>query len=103
MTTHPTENAESRPESRSEGPGRTGSASRLDFPGFGAHLDISLAEQLALKVASQPLARDFAGIHGAETIDRFLASSYDEFADRATLVDFHPLPAEPNLASHATT
>ena len=56
--------------------------------------DITLDQQVALKAAATRLARDFDGIFGAETIERFLFSSYDEFADRATIVNFLPLLAE---------
>ena len=68
--------------------------SAADFPISAAHLDISLDQQLALKVAAERLARDFAGIYGPETIERFLLTSYDEFAERATISNFLPLLAE---------
>lgn len=56
--------------------------------------EITLDQQLALKRASVRLQRDFAGVYGAETIERFLSSSYDEFAGRATMLNFLPLLAE---------
>jgi protein-tyrosine-phosphatase len=56
--------------------------------------DITLDQQVALRTAAQRLARDFEGTFGVETIERFLASSYDQFADRATVVNFLPLLAE---------
>ncbi len=51
-------------------------------------------EKLALRQAAARLGRDFAGLYGAETIERFLASSFDQFADRATVTKFLPLLAE---------
>lgn len=56
--------------------------------------DITLNQQFALKTASIRLQKDFAGIYGAATIERFLHSSYDEFAGRATMLNFLPLLAE---------
>ena len=56
--------------------------------------DITLDQQLALKTAAVRLARDFDGRFGVETIDRFLNSSYDQFAGRATVLTFLPLLAE---------
>jgi protein-tyrosine-phosphatase len=40
--------------------------------------DLSIDQQLALKTAASNLAQEFDGAFGAETIDRFLHSSYDE-------------------------
>ena len=51
-------------------------------------------ERLALKQASARLARDFAGLYGTETIERFLASSFNQFADQASVTRFLPLLAE---------
>ena len=56
--------------------------------------DITLDQQLALETAAVRLARDFDGRFGVETIDRFLNSSYDQFAGRATVLTFLPLLAE---------
>lgn len=50
---------------------------------------ITLDQQVALKTASTRLQKDFTGIYGAETIERFLRSSYDEFAGRATTLTNH--------------
>jgi arsenate reductase len=50
--------------------------------------------QLALKTAASNLKDDFAGIFGVETIELFLRTSYDQFADRATVVHFLPVLAE---------
>jgi protein-tyrosine-phosphatase len=49
------------------------------------HPDLSIDQQLALRTAATNLAREFDGTFGAETIDRFLHSSYDEFAGRAVV------------------
>jgi len=51
-------------------------------------------EKLALKQASARLADKFAGLYGKETIERFLASSFDQFADHAKVTKFLPLLAE---------
>lgn len=51
-------------------------------------------EKLALKQASARLVNDFSGLYGPETIERFLASSFDQFADRAKVMKFLPLLAE---------
>ena len=59
--------------------------------------DITLDQLLALKTAATRLGRDFDGTFNTETIERFLHSSYDQFAGRATVVNF--LPSSPN-ASH---
>jgi protein-tyrosine-phosphatase len=56
--------------------------------------DLSIDQQLALKTAATNLAREFDGTFGAETIDRFLHSSYDEFAGRAVVLNYLPLLAE---------
>lgn len=55
---------------------------------------ITLDQQVALRSAAQRLAEEFSGSYGAETIERFLSSSYDEFAGRATMLGFLPLLAE---------
>jgi protein-tyrosine-phosphatase len=51
-------------------------------------------EKLALRQAAARLADEFTGLYGSETIERFLASSFDQFVDRATLTKFLPLLAE---------
>ena len=56
--------------------------------------DLSIDQQLALKTAATRLQRDFDGTFGVETIERFLHSSYDQFAGRATIPNFLPLLAE---------
>ena len=55
---------------------------------------LSLDQTLALRHAATRLAGEFDGIFGAETIERFLHSSYDQFAGRATVSKFLPLMAE---------
>lgn len=56
--------------------------------------EVSLDQQVALKTAATRLSGNFAGIFGAETIERFLTSSYEQFANRATVANFLPLLAE---------
>lgn len=58
------------------------------------HRDLTIDQQLALHAAANRLAEDFAGIFGPETIERFLHSSYDQFAARSTVARFLPLLAE---------
>jgi arsenate reductase len=50
--------------------------------------------RLALKTAAKNLQENFQGIFGVETIELFLQTSYDQFADRATVAHFLPLLAE---------
>ncbi|WKG03933.1 arsenate reductase ArsC [Mycolicibacterium sp. HK-90] len=56
--------------------------------------DLSIDQQLALKTAATRLESEFTETFGAETIERFLHSSYDQFAGRATISNFLPLLAE---------
>lgn len=56
--------------------------------------DITLDQQQALLTAATRLQRDFDGTFAVETIEKFLHSSYDEFAGRATVANFLPLIAE---------
>jgi protein-tyrosine-phosphatase len=56
--------------------------------------DLSIDQQIALRTAARRLGEDFAGVFGAETIERFLHSSYDQFAVRSTVPHFLPLLAE---------
>jgi arsenate reductase len=58
------------------------------------HPDLSIDQQLALRTASTRLHDDFSDHFGIETIERFLHSSYDQFAGRATVPNFLPLLAE---------
>jgi len=56
--------------------------------------DLSIDQQLALRTAATRLHTEFADSFGTETIERFLCSSYDQFAGRATIARFLPLLAE---------
>ena len=57
-------------------------------------IDLGPEQRHALTSAARNLREKFAGVFGAETIERFLYSSYDEFAPRATVPTFLPLLAE---------
>lgn len=54
----------------------------------------TLDQQLALKRSSSRLAEEFSATFNAETIERFLHSSFDQFAETATIAKFLPLLAE---------
>lgn len=54
------------------------------------HMD----ERLALRTAAIRLQQEFKGVFGAETIQRFLESSFDEFSPRARLRKYLTLMAE---------
>jgi protein-tyrosine-phosphatase len=56
--------------------------------------DLSVDQQLALRTATVRLRESFDGVFGAETIERFLYSSYDQFAAHSTIPNFLPLLAE---------
>ena len=56
--------------------------------------EITLDQRVALKTAATRLRKEFEDTFGVETIERFLHSSYDQFAGRATVVNFLPLLAE---------
>ena len=56
--------------------------------------DISLDQQLALRRSATRLATEYDGVFGSETIERFLHSSYEEFADTSSVPNFLPLLAE---------
>ncbi len=55
---------------------------------------LSPDHEQALRGAARNLRREFAGVFGEETIERFLRTSYDEFASTATVPRFLPLLAE---------
>jgi arsenate reductase (thioredoxin) len=55
---------------------------------------LSPDQQLALRVAAHDLKDQFAGTFSVETIELFLQTSYDQFADRAKFINFLPLMAE---------
>jgi len=56
--------------------------------------DLSIDQRLALKTAATRLQTEFGEMFGVETIERFLHSSYDQFAERASIPRFLPLLAE---------
>lgn len=56
--------------------------------------DIALEHRLILRSSSMLLQKNFEGIFGQETIERFLYSSYDEFAARVTVTKYLPTFAE---------
>ncbi|WP_433418569.1 arsenate reductase ArsC [Microtetraspora malaysiensis] len=56
--------------------------------------DLTIDQQVALDTAARRLSEEFAGTFGAETIARFLHSSYDEFAEHGRITNFLPLLAE---------
>ncbi|MGW3353405.1 arsenate reductase ArsC [Nonomuraea rubra] len=58
------------------------------------HADLSVDQQHALLTAARTLATEFAGTFGTETIERFLHTSYDQFAGRAVIANYLPLLAE---------
>jgi arsenate reductase (thioredoxin) len=64
------------------------------MPATARRTDLSIDQQLALRTAATNLAREFDGTFGPETIERFLHTSYDEFADRAAVTNYLPLLAE---------
>jgi protein-tyrosine-phosphatase len=55
---------------------------------------LSPDQQLSLRTAAARLAHEYEGVFGTETIELFLHTSYDQFAERATLPNFLPLLAE---------
>ena len=56
--------------------------------------DITLDQQVALLHAATRLTGHFQDTFNTATIERFLYSSYDQFAGRATIANFLPLLAE---------
>jgi protein-tyrosine-phosphatase len=55
---------------------------------------LPLGQTLAMRAAASRLALEFDGVYGEETIERFLHSSFDQFASTATVPQFLPLMAE---------
>jgi hypothetical protein len=55
------------------------------------HRDQSVDQQLALRTAAARLGREFDGTDGTQTIERFLHTSYSQFASRSTIPNFLPL------------
>jgi len=72
----------------------TDSPSVQSEPSGSAHPELAIDHQLALRTAAERLAREFDGLYGVETIERFLVNSYDQFASRSTIPTFLPLIAE---------
>lgn len=64
------------------------------IPVTAVRADLSIDQHVALKTAATRLQREFDGTFGVETIEAFLHSSYEQFAGRATVVNFLPLLAE---------
>lgn len=56
--------------------------------------DIPLEHQVVLRSSATVLQKAFEGQFGQETIERFLHSSYDDFASRATVEKYVPTFAE---------
>ncbi len=56
--------------------------------------NLSVDQQTALHSAAVRLRQDFGQQFGTETIERFLTSSYDQFAARASFDNYLPLLAE---------
>ena len=55
---------------------------------------LSPDQRLALRTAARVLQTEFGGTFSVETIELFLQTSYDQFADRAKFSNFLPLMAE---------
>lgn len=55
---------------------------------------LSRDQRMALRLASTTLSDEFEGTFGLETIELFLATSYDQFASQAKVTTFLPLLAE---------
>jgi arsenate reductase len=55
---------------------------------------LTVEQHLSMRTAVATLAKEFAGVFAEETIEAFLTSSYDQFANRATIPNFLPLLAE---------
>ncbi|HET7742728.1 MAG TPA: arsenate reductase ArsC [Mycobacterium sp.] len=58
------------------------------------HRDLSIDQRHALKTAASRLHADFGEHFGVEAVERFLHTSYDQFAGQATIPNFLPLLAE---------
>jgi protein-tyrosine-phosphatase len=54
----------------------------------------TVEQSLALRAAAERLRGEFAETFSTETIERFLHTSYDQFAGRASIDNFVPLLAE---------
>jgi arsenate reductase (thioredoxin) len=58
------------------------------------HAGPTVDQQLALRSAIARLADEFEGVFGDETIERFVTTSWDQFAGQATTINFLPILAE---------
>jgi protein-tyrosine-phosphatase len=56
--------------------------------------DLTVEQQLALRSAAHNLQREFDGVFGEETIERFLVTSYHQFAANARIPTYLVLFAE---------
>lgn len=56
--------------------------------------DLGLEQKMALRNAATRLQEQFDGVFNTETIERFLYSSYNDFASRSTVLTWLPLIAE---------
>ena len=56
--------------------------------------ELTVDQRLSLSTAARHLGQEFDGVFGEETIELFLATSYDQLADRAKFNHFLPLMAE---------
>src|SRR6478672_4790034 len=55
---------------------------------------LTVDQRSSLSTAARHLAKELDGVFAQETIELFLATSYDQLADRATFNHFLPLMAE---------
>jgi len=65
--------------------------------------DLSVDQKHALKTAATRLHTEFGEHFGIETIERFLHSSNDQFAGRATIPNFVPLRRRASTCSARMT
>jgi len=56
--------------------------------------ELTLEQQMALRSAAHNLRREFDGVFSTETIERFLATSYEQFATQARIPTYLVLFAE---------
>jgi arsenate reductase (thioredoxin) len=63
----------------------------MDSPSFDA---LPLDQQHLIRKAADNLERDFAGTFGRETVERFIADSFEQLAPSARVTNFLPLLTE---------
>jgi protein-tyrosine-phosphatase len=56
--------------------------------------DLTADQRHALRLAAGKLSREFEGVFGIDTVEQFLATSYEQFAANARIVTYLPLMAE---------